>query len=112
MNYEVFVVCRDRNIAAERLGMLQKPRDRESTDLAVLTVDLQQAMSQSYTAKIEGLLLLLCGYLSFIVGNLQVIMQLYRLSTINSLCRQVFYMTASQSCMLLIIVMIQSMKLK
>ena len=30
----------------------------------------------------------------------------------NSLCMHVFYMTASQSCMLLIIVMIQNMKLK
>ena len=34
-----------------------------------------------YTAKIEGLLLLLCGYLSFIFGILQVIIQLYRSST-------------------------------
>ena len=56
-----------------------------------------------HTAKIEGLLLPLCGYLSFIVGNLQVIIQLYRSSTKNSLHRDVFYMTASQSCMLLII---------
>ena len=39
--------------------------------------------------------------------NLQVIIQLYRSSTMNSLCRHVFYMTASQSCMLLIIVMFQ-----
>ena len=30
----------------------------------------------------------------------------------NSLRRDVFYMTASKSCMLLIIVMIQNMKLK
>ena len=60
-------------------------------------------MSEEHThpAKIEGLLLLLCGYLSFIVGNLQVIIQLYRSSTMHSLCRQVFYMTTSQSCMLL-----------
>ena len=36
-----------------------------------------------YTATIEGLL---CGYLSFIVVNLLVIIQLYRSSTINSLC--------------------------
>ena len=64
------------------------------------------------TAKLEGLLLLLCGYLSFIVGNIQVIIQLYRSSTMNYLCRDVFYMTASQSCMLLIIVKIQNMKLK
>ena len=65
-----------------------------------------------HTAKIEGLLLLLCGYLSFIVGNLQVIIQFYRSSTMNCLRRDVFYVTASQSCMLLIIVMIQNMKLK
>ena len=64
------------------------------------------------TAKTEGLLLLLCGYLSFIFGNLQVIIQLYRSSTMNSLRRDVFYMTASQSCILLIIVMIQNTKLK
>ena len=50
-----------------------------------------------FTAKIEGLLLLLCGYLSFIVGNLLVIIQLYRSSTMNSQC---IYMTASQSYML------------
>ena len=36
-----------------------------------------------YHCKIEGLLLLLCGYLSFIVWNLQVIIQLYRSSTMN-----------------------------
>ena len=60
-----------------------------------------------HTAKTEGLLLPLCGYLSFIVGNLQAITQLYRSSTMNSLCRHVFYMTASRSCMLLIIVMFQ-----
>ena len=59
-------------------------------------------ISLEFTAKIEGLLLLFCGYLSFIVGNLQVIIQLYRSSTMNPLCRDVFYMTASQSCMLLI----------
>ena len=53
-----------------------------------------------YTAKTEGLLLPLCDYLSFIVGNLQVIIQLYRSSTMNSPCRHVFYMTASKSCML------------
>ena len=57
--------------------------------------------SFQHTAKIEGLLLLLCGYLSYIVVNLQVIIQLYRSSTMNSLCRDVFCMTASQSCMLL-----------
>ena len=39
-----------------------------------------------------------------VVGNLLVITQLHRSSTINSLCRHVFDMTASQSCMLLIIV--------
>ena len=50
------------------------------------------------TAKIEGLLLLLCGYLSFIVENLQVIIQLHRSSTIQILC--VFHMTASQLRML------------
>ena len=47
------------------------------------------------TAITEGLLLPLCGYLSCIVGSLQVIIQLYRSSTMNSLCRHVFYMTAS-----------------
>ena len=62
--------------------------------------------------KLKGCGLLLCGYLSFIVGNLQVMIQLYRSSTMNSLRRDVHYMTASQSCMLLIIVMIQNMKLK
>ena len=68
--------------------------------------------SHTTQQKLEGLLLLLCGYLSFIVGNLQVIIQLYRSSTMNSLRRDVFYMTASQSCKILVIVMIQNMKLK
>ena len=48
------------------------------------------------TAKMEELFVL-CGYLSFIVGNLQVIIQLYGLSTINSLYRRVLYITASCS---------------
>ena len=73
----------------------------------VMPDDLFFQILTLYTAKIEGLLLPLCGYLSFTVGNLQVIIQLYRSSTINSLCRHVFYMTASKSCMLLIIVMFQ-----
>ena len=80
--------------------------------LKVLLSFLRRYRYVAYTAKIEGLLLPLCGYLSVIVGNLQVNIQLYRSSTMNSLRRDVFYMTANQSCMLLIIVMIQNMKLK
>ena len=78
-------------------------------------IEQQQMISNrvfEVSLKIEGLLLLVCGYLSFIVGNFLVIIQLCMSSTMNSLCGHVFYMTASQSCMLLIIVMIHNMKLK
>ena len=64
-----------------------------------------------YTAKIED-----CYYSCVVISvsllGIFKIIQFYRSSTMNSLHRDVYYRTASQSCMLLIIVMIQNMKLK
>ena len=78
---------RGKNVRGREVANVLHKRDFQSVTAtlsavgsvsATRSVRLGRFYLSIYTAKIEGLLLLLCGYLSFIVGNLQVIIQLYR----------------------------------
>ena len=52
----------------------------------IVLMSLVSYRHKFYPVSLQNCLLHLCGHFSFILGNLQVIIQLYRSSTINSLC--------------------------